>query len=39
MKLYPELRHEILNEECRETVYEDVFQWLVSKLPVEAVAQ
>ena len=39
LKLYPELRHEILNEECRETVYEDVFQWLVSKLPVEAVAQ
>lgn len=33
LKLYPELRHEILCEECRETVYEDVFQWLEARVP------
>ena len=33
LKLYPELRHEILCETCRETVFEDVFQWLSAKLP------
>lgn len=33
LKLYPELRHEILNETCCETVYKDILQWLVSKLP------
>ncbi|MDD3346798.1 alpha/beta hydrolase [Oscillibacter sp.] len=27
-KLYPGLRHEILQEDCRETVYDDIFQWL-----------
>ena len=32
LQLYPELRHEILNEDCRETVYEDVYQWLESQL-------
>ena len=36
MKLYPELRHEILNEDCRETVYEDIFQWLARLLPAPA---
>lgn len=35
-KLYPELRHEILCEDCRETVFEDVFQWLDAKIPVHA---
>ena len=34
LKLYPELRHEILNEDCRETVYEDIFCWLTAKTPV-----
>ena len=33
LTLYPELRHEILCETCRETVFEDVYQWLASKLP------
>lgn len=33
LKLYAELRHEILNETCCEMIFEDVFQWLVSKLP------
>ncbi len=28
MKLYPEDRHEILNETDREQVYEDLYQWL-----------
>ena len=33
LKLYPGLRHEILNETEREMVYEDVRLWLESKLP------
>lgn len=33
VKLYPKLRHEILNETCRETVYSDIEAWLESKLP------
>lgn len=32
LKLYPELRHEILCEVNCETVFEDVYQWLISKL-------
>ena len=31
-KLYPELRHEILNEDCRETVYEDLLNWMTETL-------
>lgn len=27
IKLYPELRHEILNEDIREQVYENVYNW------------
>lgn len=34
LKLYPELRHEILCETDRETVFEDVFRWLCSQIPV-----
>lgn len=34
IKLYPELRHEILNEDCREQVYADIFAWLCAKMPV-----
>lgn len=34
LTLYPELRHEILNETCRETVFHDIYQWLQAKLPV-----
>lgn len=33
LKLYPELRHEILNETCREDIYADILRWLESKLP------
>ena len=28
IRLYPDLRHEILNEACREAVYEDLFRWM-----------
>ena len=35
IKLYPELRHEILNETCRETVYADILQWLESRVPAQ----
>lgn len=34
LKLYPELRHEILCEACCETVYEDVYQWMRSNAAV-----
>ena len=33
LKLYPGLRHEILNEDCRQEVYEDILRWLTAKLP------
>ena len=33
MKLYPGLRHEILNETCADVVREDLYQWLASKRP------
>lgn len=32
-KLYPELRHEILNEACREAVFTDLFDWMSAKTP------
>ena len=32
LKLYPSLRHEILCEAERETVCEDIYQWLTSKM-------
>ena len=32
LKLYPNLRHEILQEDCRETVSQDILLWLESKL-------
>ena len=32
-RLYPGLRHEILNEAERETVYQDLLRWLESVLP------
>ena len=31
LKFYPGLRHEILNEDCQETVFEDLFQWMGTK--------
>lgn len=33
MKLYPGLRHEILQEDCKAIVYEDIFHWLDGKIP------
>ena len=33
LQLYPDLRHEILNETERIQVYEDVFRWLAARLP------
>lgn len=32
LKLYPEDRHEILNEDDRETVYNDIYLWLKSRV-------
>ncbi|MCQ2400612.1 MAG: alpha/beta hydrolase [Lachnospiraceae bacterium] len=32
LKLYPDDRHEILNEDDRETVYNDIYTWLKSKV-------
>ena len=32
LKLYDGLRHEILNEKCRETVYADLWAWLEARL-------
>ncbi len=33
LKLYPDLRHEILCEDVRETVYEDLYTWLLARVP------
>ena len=33
MKLYPQLRHEILNEDCREDIFRDILCWLTEHLP------
>ncbi|MCI2056483.1 MAG: alpha/beta hydrolase [Oscillibacter sp.] len=33
LKLYPGARHEILNDNCRETVYQDLAAWMAEKLP------
>lgn len=32
LKLYPEGRHEVLNERNRQEVYDDLYQWIESKL-------
>ena len=32
VKLYPGLRHEILNEDCRMLVYQDIPHWLTGLL-------
>ena len=31
LKFYPGLRHEILNEDCREEVFQDLFHWMGTK--------
>ncbi len=33
LKLYPGLRHEILQESCREAVYGDLLRWLDAHIP------
>lgn len=33
MKLYPQLRHEILNEDCKEDIFRDLLQWLTEQMP------
>lgn len=33
LKLYPDLRHEILCEDEKETVYEDLYRWLSDRIP------
>lgn len=32
LQLYPEARHELLNEVCRDQVYEDLYNWLAEKM-------
>ena len=32
LKFYPEVRHEILNEDCRQEVYEDILDWINLKI-------
>ena len=34
IRLYPQLRHEILYEDCREQIYQDIFDWMEEKLPI-----
>lgn len=33
IKLYPTLRHEILNEDCKEDIYQGLYQWMAARLP------
>jgi len=32
IKLYPEMRHEILNERERNEVYNDILNWLIVQI-------
>lgn len=32
LKLYPEERHEILNEEARQEIYMDVYRWILQRI-------
>ena len=32
IKLYPGLRHDILNQDCKEDIYEYLYKWLESKI-------
>ena len=36
LKMYPGARHEVLNELNKEEVWNDVLDWLDSKLPAKA---
>ncbi len=39
IKLYPGLRHEILNEDCRELIFSDLYRWMNAYLPAEEIAR
>ena len=32
MKLYPGLRHDILREDCRQDIFEDIYKWMKDKI-------
>ena len=32
MKLYPNLRHDILHEDCKNEIFEDVYNWIQEKI-------
>lgn len=32
MKLYPGLRHDILREDCRQDIFEDIYNWMEDKI-------
>ena len=32
MKLYPGLRHDILREDCRQDIFEDIYNWMKDKI-------
>ena len=34
MKLYPDMRHEILNETGKEEVYRDILDWIEARIPL-----
>lgn len=34
LKLYPNLRHDILNEKCYQDIYNDIYNWLNNKLEI-----
>ena len=31
-KLYPGLRHDILHEDCRESIYDEIYRWMKNKI-------
>lgn len=31
-KLYPDLRHDILHEDCREEIYDEIYRWMKNKI-------
>ena len=39
LHLYPNLRHEIFNEDCRDSIYQDLYQWLEARFPLGQKAQ
>lgn len=35
IQLYPGLRHEILCEDCRDEIHQDLYRWMAARLPAE----